>query len=108
MKKIYLLFVLVCCLSSCSFQTFYPQTGSIVYEPVAAENVEIHLGDIDQEYIIIGVVAVDAMGQGDKTTELLKKKAGSLGADAVIKTELTKVGSGVIRTGMSGIAVKLK
>ena len=95
-------------LSSCAFQTHYTQTGSITYEPVAVESVSIHMGDIEQEYTIIGAIAVDAMGQGIQTKELLKKKAASIGANAVIKTELSKIGSGVVRTGMSGIAVRLK
>ena len=108
MKKTLFILLVILSVSSCAFQTHYLQSGSTTYEPVDPDAVEIHLRDIEKEYIVIGVVTADAVGNGERTAELLKQKAASLGATAVIKTELTKVSSGYIRTGMSGIAVKLK
>ena len=107
MKRVYLL-LLVLAISSCSFSTFYQQSGSIIFEPVSPEIVEIHTGDIDQEYFVIGVIAVDAVGNGEKSKQLLKEKAAELGANAVIKTELSKIGAMVARTGVNGIAVRVK
>ena len=100
--------VLVLAVSSCSFSTYFPQTGSILCEPVAPETVEIHTGDIDREYAVIGVIAVDAVGIGERAPEVLREKAATLGANAVIKTELSKIGSFVGRTGINGIAVRIK
>ncbi len=108
MKKTILLLFVISCLSSCAFQTHYLQSGSILFEPVAPETVAVHLGDIEEEYIVIAAIAVDAMGQGKEAKELLQKKAASLGANAVIRTELTKIGSAITRTGLSGVAVRVK
>ena len=107
MRKLFVLILFVA-LSSCAFQSYYPQTGSIMYEPVAVETVKIYPGDIEEDYIILGSIAADAAGNGKKAKSLLQKRAAALGADAVIKTELTKVGSFFIRTGISGVAVRLK
>lgn len=65
MKKLSVL-ILLLALSSCAFQSYYPQTGSITYEPVAAETVKIYTGDIEEDYIILGSIAADAAGKGKK------------------------------------------
>lgn len=109
MKKLTLiLFVSLMMMSSCSFYTYQFQTGSTAQTETKPESIKIYANDIDKEYIIIGSVAADVLGDGDAVVKYLKKKAAKLGADAIIKVELTKLSSGHSRTGISGVAVRLK
>lgn len=94
-------------LTSC-FYSFYPQTGSNVYPETNPEDILIYSGDIKQEYYVIGSVAADALGDIDTVVKHLKKKASEVGADAIILVDLNKVGPSAGRTGVSGVAVKLK
>lgn len=104
MKKLSV-FVILLALSSCGFHSYYPQTGSILYEPVDPETVKIYIGDIEEDYVILGSITADAVGRGDQAKALLKERAAALGANAVIRAELSKIGS---RTGISGVAVRVK
>ena len=94
-------------LTSC-YYAFYPQTGSEKYAETIPESIKIYSGDIDQNYAIIGSVTADVIGDGDAVVKHLKKKAAELGADAIIKVELNKISSETSRTGISGIAIKIK
>ena len=109
MKKIFLLSVcLVCLLSSCNIYTFYPDKVSQNYKATSPDEIKIYSGDIDRPYTVIGSVAADALGDGQSVTKFLKKKAAKLGADAIIFTELTKINTFAVRTGISGVAVKFQ
>jgi len=94
-------------LSSCSHFAYYYQTGSSSKSETSPESIKIFCGDIDQDYIIIGSVTADVMGDGEAVVKYLKKKASKLGADAIINVDLTKINSFSPRTGISGVAVKL-
>ncbi|HYQ55970.1 MAG TPA: hypothetical protein VEP89_01400 [Draconibacterium sp.] len=97
---------LITLLSSC-FYTYYPQTGSTTYLPTQPEYIEICSGIPDEEYIVIGSIAADVLGSADAAAKHLKKKAADLGADAVIKVQIT-TNSRCGGTGVSGVAVKMK
>ena len=108
MKKLVIsLFLLSTMLTSC-YHSFYPQTGAMIYPETYPENIKIYYGDIDQEYIIIGSITADVVGDADAVVKYLKKKAAELGADAIIRAELNIISSETIRTGISGVAIKLK
>jgi len=109
MKKIsIIIFVTSMILSSCSYYAYQYQTGSSSQSETTPESIKIYSGDIEQDYIIIGSVTADVMGDADAVVKYLKKKAAKLGADAIIKVDLTKINSFAQRTGISGVAVKLK
>ena len=108
MKKLIIsLFLLSTMLTSC-YYSFYPQTGAVIYPATNPQDIEIYSGDIDQDYFIIGSIAADVIGDSDAVVKHLKKKAAEIGADAVIRVELNKIDSETIRTGISGIAIKMK
>ena len=102
-----LLAIFTLAITGCSYYAYYPNPGVEVPTQTNPQDVEIFSGDIDQEYVIIGAIAVDVMGEGEKLNDYLKDKAAEVGADAVIKVELTKMSSEYQRTGLSGVAVKL-
>ena len=107
MKKFILLIAIsLSTLNSCYF-AFYPQSGSYNHPVTNPELIKIYSGDIDQDYLIIGPVAADVIGDADDVVKYLKKKASELGADAIIKVDLTKMNSSSISTGISGIAIRL-
>lgn len=108
MKK-YIIISVLCLstLSSC-FYGFYPQTGSNIYAETRPEMVKIYSGEPEYEYEIIGSITADVIGDGDAVVKHLKKKAAQLGADAVIRVDLSKVNSTTVRTGISGVAVKFR
>lgn len=94
--------------SSCSYYAYQYQTGSTSHSETTPDSIKIYSGDIEQDYVIIGSVTADVMGDADAVVKYLKKKAAKLGADAIIKVDLTKINSFSQRTGISGVAVKLK
>lgn len=98
--------VLLVLLSSC-FYAYYPQTGSKTYSPTKAEHIEIYSEVPGQEYIVMGSIATDVIGNADAAVNHLKKKAAERGADAVIKVRVT-TNSTCGGTGVSGVAVKMK
>lgn len=109
MKKIsIIIFITSMILSSCSYYAYQYQTGSSSQSETTPESIKIYSGDIEQDYIIIGSVTADVMGDADAVVKYLKKKAAKLGADAIIKVDLTKINSFSQRTGISGVAIKLK
>jgi hypothetical protein len=109
MKKLIVALIIVFpILTSCSYYTYHIPTGSSIQIETKPETIKIYSGDIEQEYIVIGSVAADVMGGGDDVVRYLKKKAAKLGADAIIHVDLTKMKSFAQRTGLSGVAVKLK
>ena len=109
MKKVsFILLVASIILSSCSYYTYYLQTGSSIQQETTPASIKIYSNDIQQDYLIIGSVAADVVGSGDNAVKYLKKKASKLGADAIIEVELVKINSYSQRTGISGVAVKLK
>ena len=109
MKNLLVLFaVIILALTGCSYYAYFPNPGVEAPTQTNPQDVKIYSGDIDQEYVIIGAIAVDVTGEGEKLDVYLKDKAAELGADAVIKVELTKMSSEYHRTGLSGVAVKLR
>ena len=93
--------------SGCSTATHYLSEGGKARDGVDASKVKIYSAEkIDMKYDVIGSVAVDLAGDSDEAATLLKKEAGSIGANAVINTRLTKMHSHASsRTGLSGTAV---
>ena len=101
-------FAFLLSLSSCSFYSYYYQTGSSAQTKTSPDSIKIYSGDIDQDYIVIGSVAADVLGDADYVVKYLKKKTSEIGADAIIYVELTAINSSSQRIGISGVAVKLK
>lgn len=95
-------------LTSCSYYAYHIQTGSSKQVETNPEVIKIYSGNIEQDYIVIGSVTADVMGDAEDAAEYLKKEAAKLGADAIIKVELTKLTSFSQRTGISGVAIKLR
>ncbi len=108
MKKLSILLYIAISLTSCSFFTFYPQTDSQTYPKTDPLTIKIYSEDIDQDYLVIGSVAADVIGDGEKAARHLKKEASKLGADAIIHVKLTKINSTAARVGISGVAIKFK
>lgn len=108
MKKFAILLTFTFSLLTSCFYAYYPQTGSELYEPTYAENIRIYSGDINQEYVVMGSVAADAIGNADDAMNYLKKKAAKMGADAIIRTDIFMGDPVSGRTGISGVAVKIK
>lgn len=108
MKKLSLLLSITMIMLTSCFYAYYPQTCSTLYPETNPEEIQIYSGDIDQDYEILGSVAADVIGDADAVVKHLKKKAASLGADAIIKAELTKMNAAAMSTGISGVAVKMK
>ncbi|MGA2298269.1 MAG: hypothetical protein ABSG15_12045 [FCB group bacterium] len=95
-------------LMSCSFSTYYVQTGSRVYEEVNPENVKIYSGEPKEEYIVIASIAVDHYGDNEAGIRYLQEKAALIGADAVIFTKLSSFYTNRNGLAASGVAVKFK
>ncbi|WP_167618615.1 heavy metal-binding domain-containing protein [Maribellus sediminis] len=93
-------------LSSC-FYAYYPQTGSETYSSTQVEDIEIYSGVPEQEYVVMGSIAADAIGDADDAVNQMKKTAAKLGADAVINVQFTTK-STCGGKGVSGVAVKMK
>lgn len=100
--------VLLTSFTSCSYYAYHLQTGSTKLAETDFETIKIYSGDIEQDYIVIGSVTSDTPGKADKAIQHLKKNASKLGANAIIKVKLTKINSFSNRTGLSGVAVRLK
>ena len=107
MKKLSILLSLTLTMLTSCYYAYYPQTGSKTYAETIPEQIQVYSGDIEQKYEVLGSVAADAPGDADAVAKHLKKKAAKLGADAIIKVELSKRNSAAINTGISGVAVKL-
>ena len=108
MKRL-ILILSVALLTSCVIKTHYIQDDAQAYDKTDPGSIKIYTGDnTGQQYNVIGSVAVDAPGNGEKAIMELKNEAAKLGADAVINVKLTKLASFGDRTGASGVAVKNK
>ena len=107
MKTIAITFVFLLTLLSGCFYAYYPQTGSTTYRPTQPEYIEIYSGVPEQEYVVMGSIAADVIGDADASVNHLKKKAAGMGADAIIKIQIT-TNSTCGGTGVSGVAVKMK
>ncbi len=107
MKTIILLSLLALMVLNSCFYAYYPQTGCKTYSPTQAENITIYSGLPEQEYIVMGSIATDVIGNSDAAVSHLKKKAAQMGADAVIKVRIT-TNSKCGGTGVSGVVVKMK
>ena len=106
MKKIVnLLLILV--FASCNIKTHYVQTGGKTYPPTETTRILIYSRAPEKLFTVIGSVAVFA-GNEQAALEALKKKAASLGADAVIDISLDKITSYNQATGINGTAIKFK
>jgi len=105
-KKIIPTAVLLISLSSCSISTYYAQNESANNNPTAIENIKLYTNNAPKEYIVLGSIAVDALGSAKSAEKFLKKKASKIGADAIINCQLTKLNSFSQRTGISGVAIK--
>ncbi len=112
MKGIFIksiLFLSVIALNGCNYYTYYPQSDSTVQKITTSSEIKVYLDEIiDQEYDVVGSVAVDIPGDGEDAIKFLKKKVASTGANAVMNVKLTKINTFTNRTGISGVAVKLK
>ena len=104
MKRIYLGLLF---LSGCAASTVYRQPGAPSLAPTAPADVRIFAGEPRGSHVILGSVAADKLGDAADAVLLLREKAASLGADAVINVRLTKIDVASGRTGLSGTAVKL-
>ena len=75
MKKFILIFVvLFAILTSCSYYAYYQTSGDKLTE-TNPEIIKIYSGDIEQDYVIIGSVTADVLGDADAAVKHLKKKA---------------------------------
>ncbi|MDO3695957.1 hypothetical protein QVZ41_13985 [Wenyingzhuangia sp. chi5] len=111
MKKIILTSLLTLSLSSCSYFTYYNQTGytfNSSKENLELKELKIYSGDIEDEYEIVGSVSFDIPGGISDLKRNLKKKLNKIGADAIINVKLNKSNSFMSRTGITGTAIKLK
>ena len=109
MKPIILTIVsLGCFFASCSVARLQTSDSRDYYPPTIPEQIQMYPGDIEQKYEVLGSVAADAIGDTDVVSKHLKKKAAKMGADAIIKVELSKRNSAAISTGISDVAVKIK
>jgi hypothetical protein len=94
-------------LSGCAASTVYRQPGAPVLPASVPAGVRIFGGEPRGAYTVLGSVAADKIGAAADALELLREKAASLGADAVIDVRLTKIDVASGRTGLSGTAVRL-
>lgn len=108
MKTKLLFLTAVFIFTGCSISTSYLQEGSTKKAAYEANKVKIYSGDLSQEYEVIGSIAVDSPGDAKSAVETAKKKAASIGANAVIMAKLTVVSSPSSRVGLSGVAVWVK
>ena len=109
MKKIIIsISVLLLFLSSCSRYVYYPLSGSSQEIRGNPGIVKIYSGDTDQDYNVLGPIAVDVWGDGEDASLFLRQKAAAIGADAIIKVSLKKPDLYNSKTGISGIAIRYK
>ena len=92
---------------SCSIKTHYVQTGSKTYQPTEPTSILIYSRTPEKQFEVIGSVAVFASGE-KQAVKVLKEKASSIGADAVIDINLDKITSYSQTCGINGTAIKFK
>jgi len=110
MKAIYLAVCLsggAMLISGCAASTVYRQPGAPVLAPSLPAEIRLFAAEPKAAYTVLGSVAADCLGGTGDALELLRKKAASLGANAVVSLRITKIDVGSGRTGLSGTAVRL-
>ena len=111
MKKIIGIFsflVIAFFLNSCSYSTFYLQSGAKNYSPANSDEVKFYSGDkIGKEYEIIGSVATFANSKS-LAIKNIKLKAASIGANGIININLDKINSSDESLCISGVAIRIK
>lgn len=95
-------------LAGCSYSTHFVQTGSRAYEETNAENVKIFSGEPQEDYTVIGSIAVWYAGNSESGIVYLQEKSALIGANAVIHTRLSTVNSSDASFMANGVAVKFK
>lgn len=105
-NTITILILTIATLTSCGY-SYYPRTGGTTYPNTNPDKILIYPKDIDQEYEIIGSIGTEVNGDSNAVIKHLKKKASKEGADAIIHVKLNSANSSK-RTGVSGVAVKMK
>jgi hypothetical protein len=77
--------------------------------PVPAQATRVYAGEPPTgSYDVIGSLTVDVAGNGDEAIAELRRQAATAGADAVVRVRLTKFGTGSPRTGITGVAVRMR
>ena len=77
-------------------------------KPVPPEEVKLYAGEPPRPpALVLGSVAVDSLGDGDAVGNAARREFAAIGADAIIHVRLTKMTGYVLRTGLSGIAVRM-
>jgi hypothetical protein len=103
-----LFFIVAFGLSACAISTHYIQDGARAFPPTDPKTVKIYAADtVPQKYEVIGSVAVDNVGDAESAKKSLQLEASKMGANAVIRTRLSKINSYASRTGLQGIAVRI-
>ena len=81
------------------------------YSPTIAEEIEVYATEkAGRPYTEIGEVfaIVEALSDGTESVKYLKKEAAKMGANAIIRTDIYMGDLTSRRTGISGVAVKMK
>lgn len=77
-------------------------------KPVPPEQVKLYAGEPPRPpTLLLGSVAVDSLGDGEAVGNAARREFGPIGADAIIHVRLTKLNGYVLRTGLSGLAVRM-
>jgi hypothetical protein len=92
--------------TACSYSTYYLQTGSQKFPSTAPADVQMFSGKPGRSFKVIGAIAADVVGDVDDCQKAIKKKAASIGADAVIFIKLSVFSTAGARMGINGVAVK--
>lgn len=106
MKNKILALVALISLNSCSIATYYAQNDLTNKTETKIEDIKLFSNDIQKEYIVLGSIAVYAPGGTEAAEKCIKKKASTVGADAIIFCKLNKISSVDQSTGISGVAIK--
>ena len=101
-NKFFIGVILLLC--GCSYSTYYLPTGAKKYPATTVENVKFYAGKPDKNFTVIGCVASDGTDK-DAAKALLRQRAASIGADAVIYINLNNLSTSEGRIGMNGVAV---
>jgi hypothetical protein len=111
MKRLYLISILsiiTVCLSGCVINAHYLQEGVQKRNPTTDGDIQIYSTDsIEGAADLEPIASIASWGQGDSAAVLpdFKKKAASLGANAIIGVHVYKLNSVAQATGISGTAV---
>lgn len=77
-------------------------------KPVPPDQVKLYAGEPPRAPVmVLGSVALDTLGDGEAAGNAARREFGPFGADAIIHVRLTKMTGYVLRTGISGLAVRM-